>query len=345
MSLYNLLRPLLFYLDAETSHDLAIKMLSIGSRSKLICSTVESVSARRIPSISVSAMGLEFPNPVGLAAGLDKQGSAANLFHSMGFGFVELGTVTPLPQPGNPKPRLFRLAEHHAIINRMGFNSIGLSAFLDNVSKTRPGIICGINIGKNAATPMDQAISDYLTGLKAVYDSADYIAINISSPNTKNLREMQNDDMLDALLSALHSQRLELSESSGTRKPLVIKIAPDLDPSQIDSIANLARRHHMDGIAATNTTLQRQGVSSHNHSTQAGGLSGLPLQQLSSEIIQNLYKNLQDEIPIIGLGGIQDAASALEKFECGASLVQIYTGLIYHGPSLIGEILNAKARL
>lgn len=336
-----MLRPLLFCLEAETSHNLVMSMLTAASRSDLVCSATRMLISNRHPALPVSAMGLDFPNPIGLAPGLDKQGTAANIFHSLGFGFVELGTVTPLPQTGNPRPRLFRLEQYDAIINRMGFNSIGLAAFLKNVAKTQPGILCGINIGKNAATPMDQAISDYQTGLAAVYGAADYIAINISSPNTKNLRDMQNDDALDALLGALNQQRLSLSDSTGKRKPLVVKIAPDLDSSQVDAITRLTRKHQIDGIAATNTTLRREGVAGHHHAEEAGGLSGLPLQELSCDIIHRLYQDLQDEIPIIGLGGICDANSALSTLNAGAKLIQIYTALIYNGPSMVGDILHS----
>ena len=317
-----------------------MRTLSLASGSSLAGKTIEKIATTRILNCPVNTMGLEFPNPVGLAPGLDKQGNAANMLSRLGFGFVELGTVTPLPQPGNPRPRIFRLRQHNAIINRMGFNSVGLEKFLNNVAKTRPGIIKGINIGKNAATPMARAIDDYLIGLRAVYQCAEYITINVSSPNTKNLRELQNDDALNQLLKALHHQRLKLSDSTGVKKPLVLKIAPDIDAHQITTIAKLARRYDIDGIAATNTTITRDGVEQHPLSAEPGGLSGTPLRDKSTAVVQALYRNLENEIPVIGIGGIDDAASAMEKFQAGAKLVQIYTGFIYRGPELIQEIIT-----
>jgi dihydroorotate dehydrogenase len=337
---YQLLKPLLFCLDPETSHNLVMRTLSLASRSSLAGKTFEKLAVTRVLNCPVNTMGLEFPNPVGLAPGLDKQGNAANMLSRLGFGFVELGTVTPLPQPGNPRPRIFRLRQHNAIINRMGFNSVGLEKFLNNVAGTRPGIIKGINIGKNAATPMARATDDYLIGLRAVYQCAEYITINISSPNTKNLRELQNNDALNDLLKALHHQRLQLSDSTGVRKPLVLKIAPDINAHQINTIAHLARKYDIDGIAATNTTITRDGVEQHPLSAEPGGLSGTPLKDKSTAVVHALYRNLENEIPIIGIGGIEDADSAMEKFQAGAKLVQIYTGFIYRGPGLIREIIT-----
>jgi dihydroorotate dehydrogenase len=338
--MYNLVKPLLFRLDAETSHNLVMGTLALGSKYPLFGKLLSTASASKFVSAPLTVMGLRFPNPVGLAPGLDKHATAANMFHRLGFGFVELGTVTPLPQPGNPRPRIFRLKEHQAIINRMGFNSVGVETFLRNASSIQPRIIKGINIGKNAATPMAKANEDYRIGLRAVYSHADYVTINISSPNTKNLRELQSDEALESLLKDLHLERLKLTEAKGKRVPLVIKIGPDIDTDQISTIATLARKYDIDGIAATNTTIERSAVKSDPQSMETGGLSGPPLRQRSTEVIQALSQNLQGEVAIIGLGGIQDSDSAIEKFQAGAELVQIYTGFIYHGPKLIGKIVD-----
>ncbi len=338
--MYSLIRPLLFCLDAESSHNLVMGMLGLISKSPLACRATGLLNGAGNHFQPVSAMGITFPNPVGLAAGLDKQGTACNALHQLGFGFLELGTVTPQPQPGNPKPRMFRLVDDEAIINRTGFNSVGLVQFTANVSRTLPGIIKGINIGKNAATPMNRAVDDYLEGLRGVYDYADYVAINISSPNTRNLRDLHEDEALDQLLGALNRQRNLLAHSSGIRKPLAVKIAPDLDPGQINNIAALARKHAIDGIIATNTTISRPALNSHPQCEQPGGLSGKPLGSLSTDIIDALYRNLQGEIPVIGVGGIDDAESAMEKFQAGARLIQLYTGFVYQGPGLISRILE-----
>lgn len=337
--MYSFIRSLLFKLDAETSHDLALRLLSISTRLPFVEKHARSSAADC--SQPVEAMGIRFANPIGLAAGLDKHGTAREVFRKMGFGFVEIGTVTPEPQPGNPKPRLFRVVEHDALINRMGFNSVGLERFKNNLGKAPSSIVTGINIGKNAKTSVDDSISDYLKCLRAVYDHADYIAINISSPNTEGLRQLQDSDMLDALLETLNRERQHLADNTGHRKPLAIKIAPDLDEPQINAIAALARKHSIDGIIATNTTVSRPQVENHRLAKQQGGLSGSPLGPLSTQIIKMLHDNLQDEIPIIGVGGIHDPQSAIEKLEAGARLLQIYTGLIYSGPVLVRKILDA----
>ena len=289
----------------------------------------------------LNVMGIKFPNPVGLAAGLDKQATACNALHELGFGWLELGTVTPLPQPGNPKPRMFRLEKHEALINRLGFNSIGLPRFVENLKRVNPEIIKGINLGKNASTPLNNAVEDYLIGLRGTYDFADYVTINISSPNTRNLRELQHDQALNQLLFALNQERQKLADTSGKYVPLVVKIAPDLVPHQIDEIATLLRQNSIDGVAATNTTVSRDAVAGHALAGEVGGLSGAPLKDAATRVIATLYQNLQDEIPIIGIGGIHDADSALEKFDAGAKLIQLYTGLIYRGPDLVREILRA----
>ncbi len=341
--MYSLARAILFRFDAETSHHLVMAGLALVSRSKLLSGGVAAMTGasqavNRCRPIQV--MGIEFPNRVGLAAGLDKDATACNALHRLGFGWLELGTVTPAPQPGQPKPRMFRLPGQNAVINRMGFNSAGLDRFIDNIKKADPAIIKGINIGKNSSTPLNSAVNDYLLGLQSVHAYADYVAINVSSPNTQNLRDLQQGEMLDTLLYSLNRKRLQLADNSGKRIPLVLKISPDISESGIDGIAALLRKHQIDGVCATNTTVSRGRIASHPLAGEAGGLSGLPLRALSTGVISSLHKNLQGEIPIIGVGGIHDADSAQEKFEAGASLIQLYTGLIYRGPKLIREILQ-----
>ena len=345
--MYPLLRRILFALPPETAHRVVLGALGCASRSKALCALLDNRhladgGTAGVDGVSLphTVMGLDFPNPVGLAAGLDKQGNACNALHALGFGWIELGTVTPLPQPGNPRPRLFRLTEHGAIINRMGFNSGGLARFLKNIEGADRCIIKGINIGKNAATALDHAAHDYLAGLEAVHAHADYVAINISSPNTQNLRDLHQADALDPLLRKINRKRMALADASGRRVPLVLKIAPDLDGAAIDQVAELARKHQVDGLAATNTTLARDGVERHALAAEVGGLSGPPLAPLSTATIRRLFSNLQGEIPVIGIGGIHSADSALEKFRAGADLVQVYTGFIYHGPKLIREIIE-----
>ena len=338
------LRQVLFALEPEVAHDIVLGGLAKVSHSKRLTGLLNKFNREKISTLPINVMGIEFPNPVGLAAGLDKQGTACNALHALGFGWIELGTVTPLPQPGNPKPRLFRLDEQEAIINRMGFNSSGLERFIAQLDRADRRIIKGINIGKNAATAMDSAIDDYLACLDSVYLHADYVTINISSPNTKNLRNLQHDEALDQLLCAMNKKRMELADQSGRRVPLVLKISPDLETESIAGIARLSRKHQIDGLAATNTTLSRIGVEQHALCNEVGGLSGPPLAVRSTEIIDHLYRNLQGEIPIIGIGGIDCADRALEKFQAGADLVQIYTGFIYHGSQLIREIIERLQR-
>lgn len=340
-SIYSLIRPWLFRLDPERSHDLTLGVLARLSRSRSLCQLVKRSHGGRLPRLESTVMGIRFANPVGLAAGLDKQGNCANALSALGFGWVELGTVTPLPQPGNDKPRMFRLVDHDAIINRMGFNSIGLDAFLDNVARAQQDIVKGINIGKNAATPVEHAADDYVQCMEAVYPHADYITINISSPNTANLRDLQQDQALDSLLAEIRRSADRLAEKYGHGVPLVLKIAPDLEPVQVVHIAALLRKYRIDGVAATNTTLSRGGVGDSPLSEQAGGLSGKPLGRAATDIVRGLYQELGDDIPIIGIGGIHSADDAMEKFAAGASLIQLYTGFIYRGPALIREIVNA----
>ncbi|NKB77657.1 MAG: quinone-dependent dihydroorotate dehydrogenase [Gammaproteobacteria bacterium] len=338
--MYKLLRPLLFRLDAETSHDLVLNALAKASNSQAICYLISLIYGTKGISKPKNLMGLTFPNPVGLAAGLDKQANASNALHAFGFGWVELGTVTPQPQPGNQRPRMFRLSAHDAIINRMGFNSIGLDEFVKNLATINPNIIKGINIGKNAATPMEHANEDYLIGLRRVAELADYVTINISSPNTRNLRDLQQDDQLDALLGALNNERKKLSDKFGKPIPLVLKIAPDVDQVQIHSITRLLLAHEIDGVAATNTTLSRQSVQNSALSRETGGLSGSPMHNQSVEVIAALRSHLQGAIPIIGIGGIDSPQAAITTLQAGADMIQLYTGLIYQGPTLVSRILK-----
>ncbi len=338
-SLYNTIRPLLFQLPAETSHDLVINSLARINNSRRLLSLIESRFGSAVPTLPVEVMGIQFPNPIGLAAGLDKQGSCGNAFSAMGFGWVEMGTVTPEPQAGNDKPRMFRLKEHQAIINRMGFNSCGLQQFLENVVSTKPDIVKGINIGKNAKTPIEKAADDYLVCMEAVYRHADYITVNISSPNTQNLRALQNDKALDILLAAIVTKRRALADQSGKKVPLVLKIAPDLDSDQIELIASLVQIHGIDAVAATNTTIDKTTVADHPRGNENGGLSGAPVRGQSTWVITALAKALQGSVPIIGMGGIDNPADAVEKLKAGASLLQLYTGFIYKGPKLIQDIV------
>jgi dihydroorotate dehydrogenase len=335
--LYKLARTALFQLDPEVAHDLALKSLSLlGSGAALLGAGSDKGEARRV-------MGLDFPNPVGLAAGLDKNGEYLDALGALGFGFLEIGTVTPRAQPGNPKPRMFRLASHEAIINRLGFNNQGVEALLRNVGKSAYHGILGINIGRNFDTPNERAADDYLACLDAVYDRASYVTVNISSPNTKNLRDLQSSEKLDELLCLLMERRSALAERYGRVKPLAVKVAPDLDDAQIEAIAALAVKHSVDGLIATNTTIGREAVKDHRHGSQAGGLSGRPLFSLSTSVLGKLSRALAGRVPLIGVGGILTGADARAKIEAGASLVQIYTGFIYRGPEVIAEARKALA--
>ena len=330
--MYTLLRPALFRLSPETAHHLTLASLQAASSLGL-----SGLMTPKIADDPRTVMGLSFPNPVGLAAGLDKNGECIDGLAALGFGFIEVGTITPLPQPGNPKPRLFRLPEASAIINRMGFNNHGVDTLIANVKLANYQGILGINIGKNAATPIEHAASDYLICLRKVYPHADYIAVNISSPNTKNLRELQNDAALNDLLAQLKHEQQILSDKHGKYVPLALKIAPDLTDEQIAQIARLLMQHSLDGVIATNTTLSREGVEHLPHAGETGGLSGLPVRDKSNRVIRKLAAQLQGALPIIGVGGILSGADAVEKIQAGASLVQIYSGLIYRGPALVKE--------
>jgi len=338
---FPLARPFLFGLDPEHAHDLTLGALAVIQRTPLIAL----VEQARVDD-PVSIAGLAFPNRIGLAAGLDKNGRCIDAFGAMGFGFVEVGTVTPLAQPGNPKPRLFRIPKAGALINRLGFNNDGLAAFIANVRQARfrgRGGILGLNIGKNATTPIERAADDYLLGLAGVYPHADYVAVNISSPNTQNLRTLQSDAALDALLAALAARRAELADEHARTVPMFLKIAPDLDAAQIEAIAAIVARHRIDGVIATNTTLARDGVAGHANAGESGGLSGAPLARRANEVIAGLRAALGARFPLIGVGGVMSGADARAKREAGADLVQIYTGFIYKGPALVTEAARALA--
>ena len=335
---YGLARRALFSLDAEVAHEVTMASLARTQGTPL-----QWAYANTRVHDPITLAGLQFPNRVGLAAGLDKNARCIDGLGAMGFGFVEVGTVTPKPQSGNPKPRIFRLPEAQALINRLGFNNDGLDAFLTNVQrsalrrKNAGDMLLGLNIGKNAATPIENATDDYLTCLDGVYPHADYVTVNISSPNTKNLRSLQSDEALDALLSAIAKRRKTLQRKHGKRVPIFVKIAPDLDEAQVDVIASTLQRQGMDGVVATNTTLARTAVQGMEHSEETGGLSGAPVREASNRVITQLRAALGAGYPIIGVGGIMTAADAVEKIRCGADVVQIYTGLIYAGSDLVRD--------
>ena len=350
---YALTRPFLFGMDAEAAHDLTMDMLSRGHGTPL-----QWAWCNETVDDPIELAGLTFPNRVGMAAGLDKNARCIDALGAMGFGFVEVGTVTPKPQPGNPKPRMFRLPEAKALINRLGFNNDGLDAFVRNVQqakfrtqKRRHPMLLGLNIGKNAATPIENATADYLTCLDGVYRHADYVTVNISSPNTQNLRALQSDAALDSLLGAIAERREVLARQytrpdgkGGTqarRVPIFVKIAPDLDEAQVAVIASTLERHGMDGVIATNTTIGRSAVQGLRHANETGGLSGAPVLEASNQVIRQLRAALGSRFPIIGVGGIMSADAAVAKIRAGADVVQIYTGLIYEGPALVSKAAQA----
>jgi dihydroorotate dehydrogenase len=334
--MFQLFRPALFALDPEIAHHATIEGLKAAS-----CLGLTSLVFKRPADDPRTVMGLTFPNPVGLAAGLDKNGEVINALAAFGFGHIEIGTVTPRPQPGNPKPRMFRLPQAQGIINRMGFNNEGVDKLVENVKRAKFKGILGINIGKNADTPIEKAADDYLIGLRKVYEHASYVAINISSPNTKNLRQLQGGDELDALLAQLKVEQEKLAQLHGKYVPLAVKIAPDLDTDQIKSIAALLIKHRIDGVIATNTTLSREGVEGLPHGNETGGLSGAPVRDKSTAVIRQLAAELKGALPIIGVGGILTGADAVEKIRAGAALVQIYSGMIYRGQGLVTECAGA----
>ncbi|QBM16715.1 Dihydroorotate dehydrogenase [Marinobacter sp. JH2] len=334
--MYPVLRNLLFRLPPEQAHNVALKSLDVAQKTGLL-----NLFTRHPDPCPVTVMGLEFPNPVGLAAGLDKNADHLDALGALGFGFIEVGTVTPLAQPGNPKPRMFRLPEHEAIINRMGFNNEGLEHLIGNVVNRRYKGILGINVGKNKDTPNEESESDYRKGIAAVYRYADYITVNVSSPNTPGLRDLQFGDSLKQLLLAIKDEQTRCHQSQGRYVPIAVKIAPDMDDEGVRFVAAALLEAGLDGVIATNTTISRDAVKGHQHEQEAGGLSGVPVRESSVRVIAGLYAELGDRIPIIGVGGITDAESAAEKIRAGAKLVQIYTGFIYKGPKLIGEAVEA----
>ncbi len=331
--LYSLARPLLFSLAPERAHELTLSLLKSTYKMGLMR---QSVALK-----PVTCMGIEFPNPVGLAAGLDKNGAYIDALASQGFGFIEIGTITPLPQAGNPEPRLFRLPKAKAIINRMGFNNDGVDQLVENVKASKFKGVLGINIGKNAATPVEKAVDDYLICLEKVYNYASYITVNISSPNTKNLRSLQSGDALTELLETLKKRQLELAEENQHYVPLVLKVAPDLESEDIQFIAQQLLTFKLDGLIVTNTTLSREGVENLPHGDEAGGLSGAPVFAKSTACLAAFAEALKGQIPLIGVGGILSGQDALAKKNAGASLVQVYSGLIYTGPNLIKDCVDA----
>ncbi|MBX2807703.1 MAG: quinone-dependent dihydroorotate dehydrogenase [Cellvibrionaceae bacterium] len=333
--MYSLLRQLAFLLDPEVAHDLSLNLLSAAERLRLL-----PCFRPKIPDDPVTLMGLRFSNPVGLAAGLDKNGDYFNALGCLGFGFVEIGTITPKPQPGNPRPRLFRLADHRAIINRMGFNNQGVDYLLERVRHRRFQGVLGINIGKNKVTPEADALTDYQLAMTAVYPYADYITVNISSPNTPGLRNLQFGENLKQLLAGLKHLQQQLSTAQGTYKPIVVKIAPDMDETAVKSLCDTLHNEGIDGVIATNTTLARDAVSDSPLADEAGGLSGAPLTDSATAIIQQIRAHLS-HLPIIGVGGIMQAGDAVAKLQAGANLVQLYSGFIYAGPALIQQARQA----
>lgn len=333
---YRLLRPLLFAMEAEAAHLYTLRCLDLAHALRLT-----RLVAAPPPPCPVQAMGLSFPNPVGLAAGLDKNGEHIDALARLGFGFLEVGTVTPRPQPGNPAPRVFRIPPAKALINRLGFNNRGVDRLLANIARARYQGVLGINIGKNFDTPIERATQDYVTALRKVYTSASYVTINVSSPNTRNLRQLQHSDALSQLLGTMKTEQFALQRQYGRYVPLAVKIAPDLATDEIDAIAHLVLGHGIDGVIATNTTLSRRGVEGMRHGAESGGLSGAPLRAASTQVIAALRAVLGTRVPIIGVGGILDGESACEKLRAGAVLVQLYTGLIYRGPGLVHEAVSA----
>jgi len=331
--LYSLARPLLFSLAPERAHELTLSLLK--------SSHAMGMMRQNVASKPVTCMGIEFPNPVGLAAGLDKNGAYIDALASQGFGFIEIGTITPRPQPGNPEPRLFRLPKAKAIINRMGFNNEGVDKLIENVKAAKFKGVLGINIGKNAVTPVENAVDDYLICLEKVYNYASYITVNISSPNTKNLRSLQSGDALTELLETLKNRQLELAQENQHYVPLVLKVAPDLEAEDIAFIAQQLLQFKIDGLIVTNTTLSREGVEGLEHAEEAGGLSGAPIFEKSTACLKAFADVLQGQIPLIGVGGILSGADAAAKKQAGASLVQVYSGLIYTGPTLVKDCVEA----
>jgi len=333
---FSLSQKLMFQLDPERAHEMAIAAFKHTANTPLQCAYAQTINNK-----AVTVMGLDFKNPVGLAAGLDKNGECVDAFDAMGFGFVEVGTVTPRAQSGNDKPRIFRLKEQQAIINRMGFNNYGVDYLVDQVSRRKSRGILGINIGKNIDTAVENGKDDYLLCMDKVFDHASYITVNISSPNTPGLRSLQYGEALDDLLASLKDRQAKLSQQYNKTVPLLLKIAPDLTEQEVVQISDSLVRYKVDGVIATNTTLSREGVESSTYGTQAGGLSGRPVAEKSTLVVRTLSRELNGRLPIIGVGGIDSAAQAQEKLSAGASLIQVYTGFIYNGPKLVKNIVDS----
>ncbi len=329
--IYSLAKPLLFAVDPELAHEVSLELLQQFHRL---------LPDRRVDK-PVRVMGLDFPNPVGLAAGLDKNADYLDGLARLGFGFIEVGSVTLKPQPGNPQPRIFRLSRHRSLINRMGFNNKGVDYLFDQIGEDRRDYVLGVNIGKNLATPVNRALDDYCACFEKVYPRADYIAINVSSPNTPGLRDLQNEDALEALLGGIAELRRRLEDEHQLRRPLALKLAPDIDDKAIPMIAGILKKHGIDGLIATNTTIARNMVEGHTRATEKGGLSGAALRDRSRQVLSSFYRELGDEIPIISVGGIDSAEEARVRFELGAKLIQLCTGLIFHGPGLVHRITRS----
>jgi dihydroorotate dehydrogenase len=334
--MYSLVRPLLFALEPETAHHFTLDAYAGLARLGLAPSPAPAPAA-----CAREVMGIRFPNPVGLAAGLDKNGEYIDALARLGFGFLEVGTVTPKPQPGNPRPRMFRLPAARAVINRLGFNNDGVERLVENVKHARYRGVLGINIGKNADTPLERAADDYVACLRAVYPVASYVTVNVSSPNTRDLRQLQQGPALDELLGALKSEQRKLTGMHSRHVPLAVKVAPDLDAEQIAAMSEAFRRHRVDAVIATNTTTARDGVAGARHADEAGGLSGAPVAKRSTRVVRDLVQALGGTIPVIGVGGILGGVDARDKIAAGASLVQVYTGMIYRGPALVQECIEA----
>ena len=339
VTMYSIARPFLFAFDAETAHGLALRAIEAAYRTGL--NPVVAPKPRPLP---VEAFGLTFANPVGLAAGLDKNGAHLDALGALGFGFVEVGTTTPRPQPGNPKPRMFRLREHEAVINRLGFNNDGVDVLVRNVERARFTGIVGINIGRNRDTPNERAVDDYLHCLERVYARADYVTVNISSPNTQGLRDLQDVRVLERFVGTLRETQERLAGVHRRRVPMLVKIAPDLTGPEMDGIAAIARASGVDGLVCTNTTIARDGVAGHRHASEAGGLSGRPLFARSTAVLRGMAERLEGRVPLVGVGGILSGADAAAKRDAGATLVQCYTGFVYRGPALIAECVDALAQ-
>jgi len=337
---YSLARPFLFCLDAERAHDLALTSIEAAYRTGL-----NPLLAAKPAPLPTRVFGIEFPNPVGLAAGLDKNGAHIDALAALGFGFIEVGTATPRPQPGNPKPRMWRLPQHEAVINRLGFNNAGVDALMRNTGRARFSGVLGINIGKNKDTPNERAVDDYVFCLERVYARASYVTVNISSPNTQGLRDLQEEETLKRFIGTLREAQERLAAQHGARKPMLLKIAPDLAQAELDDMAAVLLAAKIDGLICTNTTIDRSAIANAPHAEETGGLSGKPLFEKATSVLHSMAQRLGGKIPLIGVGGILAGKDAAEKIAAGASLVQFYSGMIYRGPALIGESVEAIRRL